>query len=73
MQSAENAFVLAYLECGEVYLWGLDPCDRKYLTNPKSIVALPKTVTEVACGTGHILALTSDGEVETAVFHSPCT
>ncbi|KAK7575872.1 hypothetical protein V9T40_012158 [Parthenolecanium corni] len=60
---AETMFVLSYLENGEVYLWGNNPADKLMFTTPTLIEKLPKTVTEVACGSVHVLALTSDGNV----------
>lgn len=62
---AETMFVLSYLENGEVYLWGNNPADKLMFTTPTLIEKLPKTVTEVACGSVHVLALTSDGNVST--------
>lgn len=70
--SFDDMFVVACLENGEVYSWGYVPKSStiRIFKNPSLIESLPKTVTEVACGSGHVLALTSDGEVETAIFLS---
>lgn len=62
--------MLAYLENGEVYSWGNDPANEEVFKTPSLIDSLPKTVTEVACGSKHILALTSDGEVEIVILSS---
>lgn len=59
--------MLAYLENGEVYSWGHDPSDPHVYKHPSLVETLPKTVIEVACGSQHVMVLTSAGEVEIAI------